>query len=453
MLLLPCPLTQSGCYDGSCYCSRSNKSIIYHKWHYFVQHVVFSCLKEKLSILLSFILVPIDVLRTILVKWMRLHYHDFYMFDYMKHDSTLLFDAHIDRYTTFYSMKDNTLYEKKGYYNPLSPLATSLNHTIIIASGYDHTLSLTSDGSLYAIGNNDSCQLGLKGCHTWTSQTSLKRVHLSKSIYGSIINMACGYQYSVILTTKGLFSCGSNTSGQLGTNQPYTKVSGFNRMVARQYDSNDPIIIIACGKQHTMVVSLKGLIYGCGNNAHGELGIDTSTIPPSRPVKDNNSCYYQLTYTWGRSNTNESEQSELPPIVALSCGYCHSMVLTRSGKLYVCGSNEYGQLGTGSTNYYHDTFKRVQLVTKIKYISTGFNNSWVIDVNDTIYGSGDNRCNQLGSQISKKRNTFRKLVIKRNALLSDKDITSIVSGEKTLIITHKSSFTHVYNNIPKHYPI
>lgn len=66
-------------------------------------------------------------------------------------------------------------------------------------------------------------------------------------------------------------------------------------------------------------------------------------------------------FGWGRSNDGQlsigasEETSILSPkevprlqeldIKEISCGEKHTLIVTRDGKLYTCGSNEYGELG------------------------------------------------------------------------------------------------------------
>lgn len=66
-------------------------------------------------------------------------------------------------------------------------------------------------------------------------------------------------------------------------------------------------------------------------------------------------------FGWGRSNDGQlsigasEETSILSPkevsrlqeldIKEISCGEKHTLVVTRDGELYTCGSNEYGELG------------------------------------------------------------------------------------------------------------
>ena len=37
----------------------------------------------------------------------------------------------------------------------------------------------------------------------------------------------------------------------------------------------------------------------------------------------------------------------LPPVSSVSCGWNHTLILSEEGQVFVCGSNSFGQLGTG----------------------------------------------------------------------------------------------------------
>lgn len=75
------------------------------------------------------------------------------------------------------------------------------------------------------------------------------------------------------------------------------------------------------------------------------------------------------------------------PIVQVAAGSLSSMVLKRDKAVYAVGSNEFGQLGDGSTTNRHD-FKMV--MGGVKYISVGVNTSLFLSLNGTAYGAGLN---------------------------------------------------------------
>ncbi len=90
---------------------------------------------------------------------------------------------------------------------------------------------------------------------------------ISLSSNSPVIQVACGLHHTVLLTLAGeVFTFGSNQFGQLGTGdlQPVTtpihvKIPGIATH-------------IAAGSNHTVVLTTKGIVYTFGNYQKGQLG-------------------------------------------------------------------------------------------------------------------------------------------------------------------------------------
>ncbi|CAF3739050.1 unnamed protein product [Adineta steineri] len=137
-----------------------------------------------------------------------------------------------------------------------------------IASGYNHCLGLTDDGTVYAIGINTHGQLGLgntKDCRDATPITCLR---------GSpLVHIACGAYHSLIISKSGtVFTCGLNESGQLGVGDTDTRVWPSN-VKALQYQK---VAYAACGEKHSVVVTFDGGVFSFGSGMHGQLGHSTT---------------------------------------------------------------------------------------------------------------------------------------------------------------------------------
>lgn len=88
--------------------------------------------------------------------------------------------------------------------------------------------------------------------------------------------------------------------------------------------------------------------------------------------------------------------SNIPDIKMIVCGEAHLVILTNQGNLYTCGSNVYGQLGTGD-NVYHTSPVQIVVENKIiSRISCGNNHTALITSDGQLYTFGRNNRNQLG---------------------------------------------------------
>lgn len=76
-----------------------------------------------------------------------------------------------------------------------------------------------------------------------------------------VIQIACGLHHTVVLTKNGdVFTFGSNQYGQLGTGDllPYTGPV--------QVKLNSVIVQVAAGSNHTVLLSSRGVVYTFGNH-------------------------------------------------------------------------------------------------------------------------------------------------------------------------------------------
>jgi alpha-tubulin suppressor-like RCC1 family protein len=124
--------------------------------------------------------------------------------------------------------------------------------------GYNHTMAVKEDGTLWATGHNGYGQLGLG--HT-SNQNSWQQVMTGvKKVY-------CSHYTTYILTTDGtLMACGQNNNGQAGVSSEADKIT-TPAIVA-----NDVIDVYA-GQYFCYFQKSDGSIWGFGRNSEGELGL------------------------------------------------------------------------------------------------------------------------------------------------------------------------------------
>lgn len=106
----------------------------------------------------------------------------------------------------------------------------------------------------------------------------------------------------------------------------------------------------------------------------------------------------------------QKPRSEKMPIVALSCGSDHMMMLDEMGSLFVSGVNgkmqdcdkcfsEHGQLGLSHTFGFIDWEKNMPLSSlagdKIRYIKCGFRTSFAVTANNVAFAFGWNKYGQV----------------------------------------------------------
>jgi alpha-tubulin suppressor-like RCC1 family protein len=245
-------------------------------------------------------------------------------------------------------------------------------HFVQVAGGDHHTVGLTSQGTVYAWGNNDSGQLG-DGTTGTNRTTPVQVLGVSGSGFLTrVTSIAAGYDHSMALTPDGVFTWGSNGAGQLGDNTTLSKSRPVQVLGLTGTGFLSGVTSIAAGGSHSLAVSEGGL-FTWGKNDRGQLGIytggdrmlpmhvvgvgGTGFLSGVTSIAAGNSHSLALTdsgvYTWGKQNDTSYFSSPflvsgVTGATSIAAGYSHSLALTAAG-VYAWGDNSAGQLGDGTT--------------------------------------------------------------------------------------------------------
>ncbi|CAN8196858.1 unnamed protein product [Coccothraustes coccothraustes] len=116
-------------------------------------------------------------------------------------------------------------------------------------------------------------------------------------------------------------------------------------------------------------------------------------------------------FTFGKSKFAEDIPSKFwfknDKPVLISCGDEHTAVITGKGKLYMFGSNDWGQLGLGSKNTVSKpTCVKALKPEKPKLAVCGRNHTLVYTEKGNVYAAGGNSEGQLGLGDTEERTTF-----------------------------------------------
>ncbi|KFQ29210.1 X-linked retinitis pigmentosa GTPase regulator, partial [Merops nubicus] len=116
-------------------------------------------------------------------------------------------------------------------------------------------------------------------------------------------------------------------------------------------------------------------------------------------------------FTFGKSRFAEDIPSKFwfknDKPVLISCGDEHTAIVTGNGKLYMFGSNNWGQLGLGSKNTVSKpTCVKALKPEKTKLAVCGRNHTLVYTEKGNVYAAGGNNEGQLGLGDTEERTTF-----------------------------------------------
>ncbi|PVU89178.1 hypothetical protein BB561_005501 [Smittium simulii] len=119
----------------------------------------------------------------------------------------------------------------------------------------------------------------------------------------SIKSIKVGWNHSLLLTTEGLlYATGNNLYGQCGLSLESTKnLFGWKQVIFPTEPSNVEVNTrlkisqIACGLRHTIALTSCGRIYAWGSNSKNQLGIpvDIAQDQPAKQTQFNNKPIYQ----------------------------------------------------------------------------------------------------------------------------------------------------------------
>lgn len=245
-----------------------------------------------------------------------------------------------------------------------------------IVCGYYFFMYLTNDGKIYVMGNNNYGQLGLGSTKIAMSQP----VYL-QSLQGiPVMQIACGAYHSMVLTVSGnIFSFGRNDFGQLGFGDTEDRSYPMNLKALNQLKAS----YIACGENFTAVLTQDGGVFTFGAGMYGQLG------------------HGQLGHEYLPRKIPDLMGSQ---VTQIACGRCHTLVYLASNKrLYCFGLGGNGQLGVGSViNKTSPSFVTVEL-ENVKNTSEVSNDLKLPDKNLYVVSAGGDQsfitCSQTTDNI------------------------------------------------------
>ena len=292
-----------------------------------------------------------------------------------------------------------------------------------VSAGGDFTCALTGNGAVHCWGANDQAQLG-----DGTTTRRLTPVAVSGLSSGAQAVSTNG-AHSCALTGSGNAKCwGRNWVGQLGDGvglERWTPVSVSTGHLA------GTIREIRTGSEHTCVVTTAGGAKCWGYNAYGELGSGSlspwysdqpvSVVGLSSGVKTIEPGLYltcALTTAgaaqcWGWNergrlgmgsfdNLGKTFASPVPVsgldsgVMSISAGGGHNCVLMTSGAVKCWGSNDQGQLGTGTTPSWISPVGVALLNSGVRSVSAGGAHTCALTESDTVMCWGANDSGQVG---------------------------------------------------------
>ena len=211
-----------------------------------------------------------------------------------------------------------------------------------ISAGLFHSAAVTKGGELITFGCSRFGQAmsskNLKG-DAWIDRWSPP----SEDGSAKVVDVVCGRRHTIVIDNLNrLWSFGENKYGQLG--RPIDGKFDPAPALVDLNISKDATVYLSCGWSHNVIrvevmgeskdgdeiSSRSNVFYGWGRNDKGQLGTgDKSTVTTPQTIFD--------------GTANKLLQD-------VACSSESTIVIDTKGKIYGCGWNEHGNLGTGNVD-------------------------------------------------------------------------------------------------------
>jgi alpha-tubulin suppressor-like RCC1 family protein len=275
-------------------------------------------------------------------------------------------------------------------------IRTAPNEWVRIAVAGYVSFGLKADGTIWGWGLN---QYGSLGNGTTTSSSTPLQIGTDNNW---ISISAVGYHVLALKANGTLWAWGFNNNGQVGIGS-----SGTNVLTPTQIGNDSSWASVFTGGENSMALKTNGTLWAWGRNSDGQLG-NNSTTNSSTPIQigtatnwvqasisSYNACALAANgslWAWGANNIgqlgNGTTTSSIDPLRVgtennwIACYMLEaltSVALKANGTIWVCGSNQNGQLGNNSNT------------RSTSFIQVGNNRNWV-----QVYGNSSN-CTALSS--------------------------------------------------------
>lgn len=246
----------------------------------------------------------------------------------------------------------------------------------LLCIGGNHTIILSRYGIVYTCGSNTFGQLGQGDNNPRTNFEKINLTRNSTSKNNKCTYVSAGYAYSSIIINGKIYSCGAGEDGRLAS-MNYENINNFNK--CKIFD-NANFSKVQSGSVHQVALSKNNFLYSCGHNDYnGQNKIDNNNLGLSQ--------FKKIDYL------NKIKFIQ----ISINMGGYHTLALTASGSVYSWGHNRVGQLGLGHNKL--KVFKPTlvkDLSNKItKYIHAGWGHSAALDINNNLHLCGRNTCGQI----------------------------------------------------------
>jgi alpha-tubulin suppressor-like RCC1 family protein len=286
-------------------------------------------------------------------------------------------------------------------------------NVIQVAAGNDHSVALKADGSVWAWGLNDRGQLGSGNTAAFFTPVKVSGLN------GRFTAIVAGYDFSLALRSDGtVWGWGDDYQGQLGngSNADTTSAVPVTGLTGR-------VAAISVGKGHSLALMTDGSVRAWGDNGSDALGSETVDVYQNTPIRvegfkspvvamwagvDHSAVVTSegTVWSWGvafipsgkyMGTETPTPVSGLVGVRQVTAGWDFFVALESNGSVWAWGEN-LDTLGDGTG---HDSLATpvhvLGLDSGVASIATGSFDSYAIRANGTVLAWGNNNNGELGN--------------------------------------------------------
>uniref|UniRef100_A0A914HFK4 Regulator of chromosome condensation n=1 Tax=Globodera rostochiensis TaxID=31243 RepID=A0A914HFK4_GLORO len=212
-----------------------------------------------------------------------------------------------------------------------------------VAAGGVHSLVLTTDGRVFSCGINEKGTVPVQDLEPEGITDTFSEIVFTSDIQrlGKIVQITAGASFSAALTDKGSVIAWGNlrdTQGEVNVHETLTDIQKRPVVVMRHKNKQKwHIVKVAAGENHLAMLSNDGQILTFGEGSMGQLGRSVRT--------EHIRARYMVDESGASLTLRVLEHKQFVRFVNIWARGFWTMCRAEDGRLFVCGLNNFGQLG------------------------------------------------------------------------------------------------------------
>ncbi|VDN06182.1 unnamed protein product [Thelazia callipaeda] len=276
--------------------------------------------------------------------------------------------------------------------------------TQVVAGGV-HSLVLMEDGTVYGCGINEKGTVPGEGVGQEETIDVLTPIKFNDSLiqqHGKVVMLTAGASFSAALTEKGSVVAWGNIRGMSGCIESHETLLEMEKHPVIIVQHQQKVIVkIAAGENHLVMLTENGEVLTFGDGSVGQLGrcSRVSNIRSRRMVSTSPDSLKISVY--------DKKKKKLVVFNNIMAGGYWTAAHSIDGTLYVCGLNNFGQLGVPIPEFHEEKGNEPELKIMHPVKATAFEKRVVVDISGIqhvlaltaegkVYGIGKNTDNALG---------------------------------------------------------